>query len=202
MREAVERLWAAAQEETRKEIERLTEAMNARVAEAVAERDGALAELQSTVEEVQGWQGKAAALEGELKDARQEAEQVRTGLASAAERAGQAEARAGEIERRADGLQAELGRVHEEAKAERERQAAAIAAGQGELDRLREELASLKATAQAEQRSHADAPGRPRSRPSGWPTRWRGQGSIGTRRDGRQPRRGRTRRGYRARSRR
>ena len=46
--------------------------------------------------------------------------------------------------------------MHEEAKAERERQAAAIAAGQGELDRLREELASLKATAQAEQRSHAD----------------------------------------------
>jgi colicin import membrane protein len=157
MREAVERLWAAAQEETRREVERLTQAMNVRVAEAVAERDGALAELQSTVEELQGWQGKAAALEGELKDARQEAEQGRAGLASAAERAGQAEARAGEIERRADGLQAELGWVHEEAKAERERQAAAIAAGQGELDRLREELASLRATAQAEQRQHAEA---------------------------------------------
>jgi len=78
----------------------------------------ALAELQSTVEELQGWQGKAAALEGELKDARQDAEQVRSGLASATERAGQAEARAVEIERRADGLQAELGRVHEDAKAE------------------------------------------------------------------------------------
>jgi chromosome segregation ATPase len=130
MREAVERLWAAPQEETRKEIERLTEAMNARVAEAVAERDGALAEL---------------------KDARQNAEQVRAGLASTTERAGQAEARAAEIERRADGLQAELSRVHDNASAERERQTAAIATGQAALDAVREELASLKATAQAEQ---------------------------------------------------
>jgi len=82
---------------------------------------------------------------------------VQAELASATERAGQAEARAGEIERRADGLQAELGRVHENARAEQERQAAAIVTGQAALDGVREELASLRATAQAEVRQHAEA---------------------------------------------
>ena len=114
MREAFERLWNAAQEETQKEIDRLTEGMNARMAETVAERDGALAELQSTVEELQGLQGKAAAVEAELREARQGGEDLRGELARATERAGRAEARAVEIERRADGLQAELGHVHEE----------------------------------------------------------------------------------------
>ena len=157
MRQAVERLWNAAQKETQKEIDRLTEAMNARVAEAVAERDSALAELQSTVEELQGWQGKAAALEDALKDTRQEGERLRGDLAAATGRAGEAEARVMELGRRADDLQAELARVHDDARAERERQAAAVAAGQAEFDRLREELATLKATAQADQQNHADA---------------------------------------------
>lgn len=53
LRGAVEQLWAAAQQETQPEIDRLTQAANARVAEAVAERDSALAELQATVEELQ-----------------------------------------------------------------------------------------------------------------------------------------------------
>lgn len=156
MRQAVERLWNAAQEETQKEIDRLTEGMNARVAEAVAERDNALAELQSTVEELQGWQGKAAALEDELREARQESERLRADLASATGRAGEAAARAAEIERRADDLQGELGRVHEDAKAERERQAALIAEGQAERDRLREELATLRATSTADRQKSAE----------------------------------------------
>ena len=117
MRDAVERLWGAAQEETQKEIDRLTQAMNARVAEAVAERDSALAELQSTVEELQDVQDRAAEVEAELRGAHQAGEALRAELASAVERAGRAEARAVEIERRADGLQAELGRVHGEAQA-------------------------------------------------------------------------------------
>lgn len=41
MRNAVEWLWGAAWEETQKEIDRLTEGMNTRVVEAVAERNSA-----------------------------------------------------------------------------------------------------------------------------------------------------------------
>lgn len=53
MYDAVSRLWRAAQTETQAELDQLTQAMNARVAEAHGERDEALAELQTTVEELE-----------------------------------------------------------------------------------------------------------------------------------------------------
>ena len=108
LRGAVEQLWAAAQGETQREIDRLTEVSNARVAEAVAERDSALAELQATVEELQAAQVRLGELQGELQDARREGEEVHAELVRATEQAGQAEVRAVEIERRADDLRAEL----------------------------------------------------------------------------------------------
>ena len=147
MRTAIERLWKAAQEETQKEIDRLTEAANARVSDAVAERDGALAELQATVEELQSLQSRSAGLENDLQAARQVGEGLRGELASAAERAGQAAARAIEIERRADDLHAELGRVHDDAKAERERLAEALTRAGVERDEARQEAAGARENA-------------------------------------------------------
>ena len=147
MRAGVAQLWKAAQEETQREIDRLTEAANARVADAVAERDSALAELQATVEELQGWQGKAAALEDELREVSRNGDGLRGELASATERAGQAEARAVEIERRADDLQTELGRVHDDARAERERLADALTQAGVERDEARQEAAGARENA-------------------------------------------------------
>ena len=155
MREAVQRLWQAAQEETQKEIDRLTQAINARVAEAVAERDAALGELQTTVEElrvlvVKDTEQRAALL------ALQQAEAALQGeLAQANARAGRAETRAIEIERRADDLGAELERVHTETAAERERQAAALAQLTGQCETVRTELTSAQHQAQAMQQEKA-----------------------------------------------
>ena len=147
MRAAIERLWKAAQEETQKEIDRLTEAANARVSDAVAERDGALAELQATVEELQSLQSRAAGLETGLQAMQQEGAGLRGELASATERAGQAAARAIEIERRADDLRAELGRVHEDIRAERERLAEALTQAGVERDEARREAAGARENA-------------------------------------------------------
>ena len=147
MHAAVDQLWKAAQEETQKEIDRLSEAANARVSDAVAERDGALAELQATVEELQSLQSRAAGLETDLQAARQEGEGLRGELASATEKAGQAAARAVEIERRADDLHVELGRVHEDAKAERERLGEALTRAGAERDEARREAAGARENA-------------------------------------------------------
>ena len=90
LREAAGQLWKAAQEETQREIERLSEAATARVAEAVAERDSALAELQATVEELQDRQGRdSERLRQELQAAPSGTrEELRAELARA-DRAGQ-----------------------------------------------------------------------------------------------------------------
>lgn len=149
MRESVDRLWKAAQAETQKDIERLTQAMNERVAEATSERDEALSELQSTVEELQAAQARGAGLDAELVIARKERDGLRAQLAAAVERAGTAETRAVEIERRADDLGGELGRVHAEAATERERQAQDLVRLRTELDHARAEVATVRATADA-----------------------------------------------------
>ena len=149
MRESVDRLWKAAQAETQKDIERLTQAMNERVAEATVERDEALSELQSTVEELQIAQARGAALDADLSAACKERDALQVQLASAIERAVTAETRAVEIERRADDLGTELGRVHAEVTAERERQAQALAKIRTELDHAREEVTTVRATADA-----------------------------------------------------
>lgn len=149
LRDAVDRLWQAAQEETQKEIERLTQAMNARVAEAVAERDAALGELQATVEELRALEVKSADQESALLAGRQVAGALQDELAKAGERAMRAETRAVEIERRADDLGDELERVHAEAQAERERQAAALAQLGGQFKEVRAELADAHRLAQA-----------------------------------------------------
>ena len=149
MRESVDRLWKAAQAETQKDIERLTQAMNERVAEATSERDEALSELQSTVEELQAAQARGAGLDAELVIARKERDGLRAQLAAAVERAGTAETRAVEIERRADDLGGELGRVHAEAATERERQAQDLVRLRTELDHARAEVATVRATTDA-----------------------------------------------------
>ena len=152
MRDAADRLWKAAQDETRKEIDRLTQAMNERVEEASAERDGALAELQATVEELQAAQarGVAAVAAGQV------AHGLRADLASASERAGMAEARAVEITRRADDMGLELARVHAATQEQAKAAAADLASVRSELDQARRELVAVSARAQAQQQQHDD----------------------------------------------
>lgn len=155
MRESVDRLWKAAQAETQKDIERLTQAMNERVAEATAERDEALSELQSTVEELQGAQARCTTLDAELASTSQECDGLRAQLATATDRATTAETRAVEIERRADDLGAELGRVHAEVTIERERQTLELATIRAELDQLRGELVGARTKTEAAEAQHA-----------------------------------------------
>ena len=151
MREAVERLWKAAQDETQREIDRLTQAMNDRVAAAQVERDAALAELQATAEDLQAAKARCDALEAELQGARQEVGTLQGGIASAAREVEIATSRAVEIERRADDLGKELARVHDEALAERQRLAVESAARasqfETERERARQEVAEARESA-------------------------------------------------------
>ena len=156
MRDAADRLWKAAQDETRKEIDRLTQAMNERVEEASAERDGALAELQATVEELQTAQARGVELDAAAVAAGQVAHGLRADLASASERAGMAEARAVEITRRADDMGLELARVHAATQTQVNAAAADLASVRSELDQVRRELAEVSARAQAQQQQHDD----------------------------------------------
>ena len=72
---------------------------------------------------------------------------MRSELVSATERAGQAAARAVEIERRADDLHTELGRVHEDTKAERERLVETFTRAGVERDEARQEAAGARENA-------------------------------------------------------
>ena len=156
MRDAADRLWTAAQDETRKEIDRLTQALNERVEEATTERDGALAELQTTVEELQATQTRAMELDAAAVAAGQVAHGLRADLASASERAGMAEARAVEITRRADDMGLELARVHAATQEQAKAAAADLASVRSELDQARRELVAVSARAQAQQQQHDD----------------------------------------------
>lgn len=150
MHEAVERLWRAAQEETQREIDRLTQAMNGRVAEAHAEREAALAELQTTVEELDALKTRAGALEADLQGARGEAASLRERLTEASRAAEISATKAAENARRADDLGAELARVHAEAKAERQRHGAALSGVNAQLEATRGELAKAQSALQTQ----------------------------------------------------
>jgi len=73
---AAAQLWDAALAETKSELDQLAQATNARVAEAQAERDDTLAELQTTAEELE--QVKAER-DSALTDADDKAQQLATG---------------------------------------------------------------------------------------------------------------------------
>ena len=119
MRDAVDRLWMAAQLETQKEIERLTQAMNERLAEVTAERDEALAELQATVEELQTAKARGDTLQ---------------------ERVVGATDRAATAERQAHELETDLARARADAETERQR----LSSTEAERESLRQSAAAAR----------------------------------------------------------
>lgn len=156
MRDAVDRLWQAAQAETQKEIERLLQGMNERVATATAERDEALSELQATVEDLDTTRGKVASLDAAATAAQQEAEALRIELASASKKADIATTRVEEIDKRANVLSAELARVHEEATGDRQRHVDAATKLNAQLEALRADLSIALAASRAQEQQNAE----------------------------------------------
>lgn len=143
------------------------EAEKADLAKLSAEQSEAFESLRAELEAIQA---KCSELETVAQGAQREAADLREQLAAMTERTATAEARAVEIEKRADDLKAELGRAHNEADAERRRYGeeaarlnAALSVAQdatkattAEADRLRSDLAGIKAKAEAEQERNAE----------------------------------------------
>lgn len=120
MREAVGQLWKAAQDETQKELDALTHAMNDRVSDATTERDEALAELQGTVEELEATKQQLAELTDVHQAAGEELARISADMSTIQDRAATAETRAAELEARVADLKGELDRAHAELQTERQ----------------------------------------------------------------------------------
>lgn len=130
--EAGDLLWAAAQRETQRELDDLTASMNERISAAHAERDEALAELESTAEELQQAQAtiaeQAQAVAAALVETQQlsaDVEQLRQALATQTEAAHTAAAALAEAQRHADRLATVLDRERTERAVAAERAAEA-----------------------------------------------------------------------------
>ena len=109
--------------------------------------------------EVDGLQSRLASIEAAEQAARTEAAELRGQLAAAQEQAHTAEARAVEIERRAGELRTELDRAHQDADQARQALAEQQKANQAttaQVDRLRDELATVKAKAEAADQAHQE----------------------------------------------
>lgn len=141
MRDAVGRLWAAAQEETQKEIDALTQAMNERVAKAAAERDDVLGELQATAEELDVTRQQLAELTEAHQATGDELTRLSAELGQVTDRAGTAETRAAELEARVADLKAELDRAHAELQAERQEAAQARAEASRKIEAIEQKTA-------------------------------------------------------------
>jgi chromosome segregation ATPase len=108
-------------------------------------------ELEATQERATEIQHAAdAAAEGYAK----ELAAVREQLAAATTRAERAEARVAEIEKRADGLQGELARAHQDADQVRGELESLRKDSAVEIERLRSELAGVRAKAEAAEEAH------------------------------------------------
>jgi chromosome segregation ATPase len=108
-------------------------------------------ELEATQERATEIQHAAdAAAEGYTK----ELAAVREQLAAATTRAERAEARVAEIEKRADGLQGELTRAHQDADQVRGELESLRKDSAAEIERLRSELAGVRAKAEAAEEAH------------------------------------------------
>jgi len=185
MRDALDRLWTSAQDEAERAVARRLAAMRQRVEDASIERDDALAELQSTVQELDALQSQLH----QMTDAYEAKVDAVAGLeeeiALAIQRTDAAEKRAQELAERVSTLEAELERATSDLVAEREARSreesdAAEAQGVAGLEepagattdseaeratleaahaeavaRLESELEAIRAALQAEQEAHA-----------------------------------------------
>jgi chromosome segregation ATPase len=180
MRDALDRLWSSAQDEAERAVARRLAAMRQRVDDASNERDDALTELQTTVQELDALQvqlNQMASAYDEKVDALAGLEED---IALAVQRTDAAEKRAQQLAERVSLLEAELERaelaagreassregsdvtgeddsaeqVADTPEAEAER-AALDAAHLEAVARLESELEAIRAELQAEQEAHA-----------------------------------------------
>ncbi|HEY4804639.1 MAG TPA: DNA-binding protein [Paraburkholderia sp.] len=175
MRDALERLWTSAQDEAERAVARRLLSMRERVEDACNERDNALEELQTTVQELDALQVQLDQMTRAYETKTDGAAGLEEDIALAMQRADAAEKRAEELAERVSTLEAELERAVAELAAEREARAreaseqaepvasqndeaerAALEAAHSEtVARLEGELESIRAALQAEQDAHA-----------------------------------------------
>jgi chromosome segregation ATPase len=157
LHDAAAKLWQAAMDETKAELEQLAQATNARVAEAQAERDEALAELQTTAEELEqakvevGRQAEQlAAGADEMEQLRVTVQQYADATDAATHRADTAEAARAELQARVEQLTALLEReqaAHAKAEAEAKVNGELSAELRAKLDASERRAAEIEARA-------------------------------------------------------
>ncbi|WP_321964875.1 DNA-binding protein [Paraburkholderia sp. J7] len=144
MRDALDRLWTSAQDEAERAVARRLQSMRERVEDACNERDNALEELQTTVQELDALQVQLDKMTRAYETKTDAGSGLEEDIASAVQRAEAAEKRAEELAERVSTLEAELERAVAELAAEREAHASQAAEG------VAAEAATAEAAEQAE----------------------------------------------------
>jgi hypothetical protein len=177
MRDALDRLWTSAQDEAERAVARRLAAMRQRVDDACNERDDALAELQTTVQELDALQVQLDQITDAYEAKVDAAAGLEQDIALAVQRTDAAEKRAQEHMERVSTLETALEQAVAELAAEREARSgqqadaanesevtgaaaeserAALEASHSEaVARLESELDAIRAALQAEQEAHA-----------------------------------------------
>ncbi|WP_321899064.1 DNA-binding protein [Paraburkholderia heleia] len=163
MRDALDRLWTSAQDEAERAVARRLQSMRERVEDACNERDNALEELQTTVQELDALQVQLDKMTRAYETKADAGSGLEEDIASAIQRADAAEKRAEELAGRVTALEAELERALAELAAEREAHAsqAAEAAAAAAAASEQAEPAALTGNDEAEraarEAAHAEA---------------------------------------------
>ncbi|MEX3636539.1 DNA-binding protein [Paraburkholderia sp. BR14320] len=182
MREALDRLWTSAQDEAERSVARRLAAMRQRVEDASNERDEALAELQTTVQELDALQVQLDKMTRAYDEKVDAVAGLEEDIALAVQRTDAAEKRAQELAERVSHLEAELERAEQaagrgaiagdgsdgegEVASESAEPVVETPAGEAEraaqeaehaeaVARLQSELEAIRAELQAEQEAHA-----------------------------------------------
>ncbi|MFT4067892.1 DNA-binding protein [Paraburkholderia sp.] len=163
MREALDRLWTSAQDEAERAVARRLAAMRQRVEEASNERDDALAELQTTVQELDALQIQLDQLANSYEEKVNVVAGLEEDIALAVQRTDSAEKRAQALTERVSLLEAELERSMAELTARREASSREETGAAGENGVVSESAEPAAATADGEaeraarEAAHSDA---------------------------------------------
>lgn len=156
--QALAALWLQAQELANESLRTAQTAWETERAELDAMRQEMAAAYESQATELEAAQERAMQMQHAVEAAseahRKDVEALRVELAAATTRAERAEARVAEIEKRADGLQGELTRAHQDADQVRGELDAVRKDSAAEIERLRSELAGVRAKAEAAEEAH------------------------------------------------
>ncbi|TKC78079.1 ATPase [Trinickia terrae] len=150
MRDALDRLWTAAQDEAERGVNRRLLTLSQRLEDASNERDDALAELQSTVEELETGRRQLFEMTEASRAKADGAERLAEEITQAMAHADAAELRAQELEQRVAALEAELERLGAELADEREARTRLAAELEAALAAASEAAAAAAAAAEAE----------------------------------------------------